>query len=837
MKARPVGRSRSSQPKEPAAPPRLTRRADRRGENIVVRWRRLEGESWLALRTARDVIELVSGHMQPRLDSPVALGSPTAAGQPVAQSGSPLGFVEAPDRIAGAEWTGDPHELIRLVTDAGRLVSRNRRLDGVRPLKLRPVANNNGNGPTSRRIHVRPGEGGKKPRKKNPDLDPFAGLERYGQVTRWSIAGGAWLAVIEVDPLGNTVIGARLSDEDRNENFLQQVLPNMGLAARFPEELRVRYILLAEDMPGWRHVRIDEDIPPAEDTLERDDILLLQKWAREGWLEHVVWRDPRRLARDIVPAELIGRFLEQSRIGLWFADTGRRIDLTREKLLLRTQNMVAAEDWEHTTRKLQLAKITHGPLADKGWKNPPFGFVVDEYGFPKQDPVQWQWVLRMFEIADSLASEDISSFSSRKVAIQLAEEGCTFSQSYLGKLLHKLVYATGEWSVMVRGVEVAQKPIELIDPVPLDRFLRVQDALALRRGHKHTVTRLGDFLFNYVETVHGRCADLVGAGPRPMIRGDRHHRTGALRYRHRGKVPEGCVGTGQGRNGAHVWSRDLIEPPVVEAIRELATHPQVLKAAADAARHQIASSSPRLAPEQRTELERQRAQLLREQDLAADEWVERSPERGGSPDLSGFQMIFDSYERKITAISRRLDADAKAAASTLAVDPRSVSPDRVTAFLEIMSLEVPEDAFLRHLRARLFQRIVHRVVIADEGDEIVITLEGHLVPESADIEAANPVLASADLLDGYVRHKAGEQPKAESELARADALVDTASSVSTEETLSTYYSELPSMLGAKRRLALERRRLDHIGWWRMAHRQPGGVASWRRIVRVERAAQ
>jgi hypothetical protein len=105
-------------------------------------------------------------------------------------------------------------------------------------------------------------------------------------------------------------------------------------------------------------------------------------------------------------------------------------------------------------------------------------------------------------------------------------------------------------------------------------------------------------------------------------------------------------------------------------------------------------------------------------------------------------------------LRRRLEADDEAASRDDGETPRRGDAQRLRDFLEIMTLQTPEDTFHKQLRARLFQRVVQRIEIDDPGHgPVTITLYGHLVPETSPLERANPIHACHDLLDGYAERK------------------------------------------------------------------------------------
>lgn len=743
------------------------------------------------------MVELVLGHIQRRLDAPEILSPASAAsggrGWTTAQAAEPISYVQAAERVVGLVGGAFDGVATHALTDRGRalkLKPRARRrescslagvMDGV-PDKA--VSEGYDDAVRRRRpatINVRPGRGGAQ-RQLGVARDRMAGLERF-DTTWWPVPGpGTMLGLIRRNPDGNGVAVCRLSGEDRDDTLVDQIEKALALEAANSDTLSYRYILLALDMAGTREVRPPRSLPAEPGTLERDDIILLEKWFAEGWVEHAVWRDGRRMAREILPAEQILHSLRRSRVNLWLSSYGRMIDWHSDRLGMRALNLVAAEDRDNIERSLQDARLRKGPLSGKGWRNsaPRFGFIKDPRTLERrQDTEQWPWILRTFELADVGVFEDKGGLSTRTLAKALAEEGCPFDHERIRQMLKDPIYATGEWTVNVRGIPVAQEPIRLENPVPLDRYLRVQQKLALRQGSTKR-TPLGEFLFNYVETVHTQCTgEIWGKNPILVrgwiVNGQEDERL----MRHSPSVPACCKGNGRARRGAFRWERADLQNPVVEKLRELVEHPEVLAEAARAVRHQIATTSTRLNDGQRAELERELDRLMKLEEAAADEWVEKALREASDSDtdearrdrVAQYAKAAESLARKRAGIERRLEADTQARGAAGPV-PYAVEgeEDLKRAFLEIMTVETPSDPQMLALRARLFQAIVSSIEIDDDGDPekpIVVTIYGHLVPDHARA-AASPLVATRDLLRSYLVQQSGALPDSERRLAEIE---------------------------------------------------------------------
>ncbi|HVV49664.1 MAG TPA: hypothetical protein VHO06_08395, partial [Polyangia bacterium] len=460
----------------------------------------------------------------------------------------------------------------------------------------------------------------------------------------------------------------------------------------------------------------------------------------------------------------------------------------------------------------------------------PYGFVRDPKTYRlTEDPEAWRGILRAFELADIGLGAGGVGLSASKIAEQLAAERFEFDHDRVRTILKDPIYATGEWTVKIGEIDVPQTPVELVNPVPLDRFQRVQDWMALRSGGDEN-TPLGDYLFNCVETVHKRCMDLTGGVQnRPIrVRGYNLKHLKRQKMRHYPVTPECCKGEGRGKAGAWEWDRELLERPVVEELRKLATHPEILRQAQLAEQHDIARTSARLTRDQREDLQRQLDALVQEREAAADRWVS-SIMPGKTPDYSDYERIDKSFTKQIDALQRRLDNDrAMAEAERETPDLQASHEDRLAAFLEILTVDRPEDARMKALRARLFSLIVSRLIIDDEGEgPITITVEGVLVPPGSPAEVANPLHAAGDFLDRYVREKNGHKGLEERALERAEK-VKTDFESSHSKSVSTVLLDLPKIPTKQEWRRLRRASLANKNWNRgRRQRDDGGTLVWR----------
>ncbi len=803
-------------------------------------WRKLPGSERDVEQAAREVAATVLGHIQRAADAPEAFvpaAARTAGWQP-AQAREPISYQEASRQIAGLQWVGGtaPFRLvdadgkpIEVENNVPRRSLRDNRRVPLEPQPRRPRR--------PARVLVRPGEGGLK-RYAGSEIDPAEGLNNaldtyfgseYESITWWRSTHGATLGLLTLDPEGDTAICCRLSVEDRGEYFSGQVHPTGALCRN--AGLRVRHVLFAVHMSGTREVRHERASSPPQWVAERTDMLEVDEWIRDGWLRHIVVRDGDRIARDLVPGFMLLDRWRDNDIGLWIASLGRQIDYVADRQTLQMMMVVSEGERINVRRRLGMSALTKGPLAGNGHLGPTrFGLIRDKHTKRLHaDPEQWPFILRAFELADSGLAGDGNGLSIRKLGEALAEEGCPFSFDRLRKILQDPIYATGEYTTYVHGVPIAQRPAELDNPVPLDRFQRVQGLLKTRKG-KNSSTPLGEYLLNTVEAVHLQCEDVRNHRNQPaLIKGWlRPKRSQERLYRHSIFTPECCKGTGRGAQGAFTWRRDELDRAIVRKVRELAQHPEVLKQLACAQRHEIAASNARLSDRQRRELEQELEGLEERIESETDAYVQRTI---NTPKLNGdaYRVFIGALTKRKQQLETRLRRDDELRARTADPDVQSVHEDRLQTFLELMTLDVPEDPLHRQVRARLFQQIVSRVLIDDDGTgPITITLEGHLVSEaSPSFGDDNPVLHAADLLDAWRSHSSGKRPAAEAELARIEpkrsiqeeeeaggGQVNTDLSALPDKSVLIYarYASLQRLPATRKLEQLRRQRLDATGW-------------------------
>jgi hypothetical protein len=262
-------------------------------------------------------------------------------------------------------------------------------------------------------------------------------------------------------------------------------------------------------------------------------------------------------------------------------------------------------------------------------------------------------------------------------------------------------------------------------------------------------------------------------------------------------------------------------------VREIASHPEVLRQLTLATRHVVADTSTRLTPEERRELEQQLETLISDREAAADVWIEKGSGEG-TPDFDDFQLAVRGYNRRIAALERRLQNDeALAAAEEKEGDGTGPRDKRLEDFLEIMTVERPSDPRMMALRARLFSLIVSKVIIDDDGrGPITLILESNLVPPDSPVELANPLYAAGDFLDRYRREKEGRTSPEDRVLSHAEA-VKTDFESSHHKSVFTLLPELKNLPTGVALKRMRRNQLDFSNWHIRGMLKTDGVVAWR----------
>jgi hypothetical protein len=863
--------------------------------HVRVRWRREDLSPAEFEGRLRAVAELVLGLPQLKPDRPTVLGSGRGAAggrTKLSQSPEPLSFRVAEERFAGMAWsvnldspeavrrallverpetggagggadansgrgdgpvsaapaTGRPSSTIpdngRARTSNGAVSEESEQTSAPEPKDPSELERELKTGPRRQRkpmvINRRPGDGGRHLNAKRSGMaDVIGGLEEYGEVSWRQVAGGAWLGIIELDADGNTALACRVSstDIDRGEILVNQIKPCLALAQRY-EELIPRFIVLGYNMAGTREIR-GPGVLPRPGQLERDDLTLVLESLANGVIEHAVWRESGRMAREMVPGTLLLRELKDLGAGMWLAEKGRRMDHNTDRLSMLTEMVISEEERRNIVRRTQMGAINKGPLSGRGWPaQKKFGFIRNEDGYFVQDHKQTPWIKRAFELADSGDFlEDGGGLSTRKVTDRLAAEGCPFDHDRIRTLLQDEIHATGAFTVNLRGQPIAQTPIALVDPVPLDRFRRVQMLLELRQGSTK-VTPLGEFFLNYISTHHAACGgDADEPAKHSRLYGRCFARSPKQRtYRH--YTGGGCQGV--------TWKRHELEHPIIEAVRQLASHPEIRRQLELATQHQVAATTPAVDALALESLRRQLQAVQAQHAELTQSYVEDLG-NGTTVNLAAYTELVGGVQGQIARLERQIKAAEAHLGDGLNGNGQAQGPatspttdERLETFLDILTLDPPEDPYQRALRARLLQTVISRVIVSedqDEGGEVVTVIEiwSPLVPEGAGVgqELGDPLHLTGELLDQEAHRRRNGLPKPMLEPNLSGVQTDL--SPLDDKSVWTRYDDFLNMPGAKE---LGRRNAKKLSSTRWATKSSGrgnngdGKPRWRLRLRL-----
>jgi hypothetical protein len=514
------------------------------------------------------------------------------------------------------------------------------------------------------------------------------------------------LLIWEDNPDGDGVLAARLSGRELQggETAMGQVHPQREMARRLG--VRPRLIIVSINNSGQRRYE------------NRPDFRIIEEAIGLGWCRWVAWRNPDRIAREVLPAELFYDLLRRQDVGLLLSERGGEVDWDHDRVYLRTLGIVSAEEAISITKRTQSAIRTRYPDQRRGWPaSKRFGFRRNwATKYLEVHPEQWEYVKRIHLRYSEL--EDGRGGGLRALQAELLACGCELSVERIRCILRDPIYVTGEFSATIDGVVVPQRPIALDHPIPEHVFQRNQELLSLRSG-RETRTPPGWFCLNGVPVRHARCADLSnGRGLHPLLKG-RILFGKVEAYRHSPWVPSCCRG--------YVLDRVTLEAPVTRALRSLGE---------DAAL-QLAWQERRLALERGYTpliLDGRRAQVLRmrirnrelQRAQLTRAYLERLDQGEEANELAYSQLVH-ALDQEIAQLGERLRASGAAPAVSASGPP----PELVDALEHVLTDDVPNDPARRLQRAALVQALVEEIVLEDTEDGIVVRVV--MRPRQADV--------------------------------------------------------------------------------------------------------
>jgi hypothetical protein len=152
--------------------------------------------------------------------------------------------------------------------------------------------------------------------------------------------------------------------------------------------------------------------------------------------------------------------------------------------------------------------------------------------FLEQDLEQWPCVLEVNAMHSRLRSDGGTSV--RELADFLTEKlGFTISRDRVPTMLKNPMYVTGMAHVTYEGTAYPIRPIELVNPLPVEVFELNQSLMSAVKGRQH-IHPLGYFLLNTIDFRHEACQHVIDDKQRPV-----RLRSEGGSYRHNRRCPRG----------------------------------------------------------------------------------------------------------------------------------------------------------------------------------------------------------------------------------------------------------------------------------------------------------
>jgi DNA invertase Pin-like site-specific DNA recombinase len=547
-------------------------------------------------------------------------------------------------------------------------------------------------------MKAKQGSGGRMPR-----ALPFTGttatrelIEEFGH-PHDEPARGCQMLRFDLYPSGAGLLLARLSGRELQggETAMGQVHACRALANA--ESLRPRAVIVTIGNSGARSFN------------DRPDLQLAKRAIEEGWLKWVIWRDPIRLARELMPAEEFYALLREHSVGLYFASMGRAVNWRQDRLAIRTLNMLGAEEREWIAERTHAALHSRYVDEGRGWPGTK-RFGIRRHWATKElevDPIQWEFAKRIHYGFADLGADGITGI--RLLRERLLKLGCELSVEEIRTILRDPIYVTGEYSVRIAGVETPQKPVPLADPIPAAVFAFNQQLLGARKG-KNTRTAVGEFLLSAVEFSHRPCRDLRNKdGARPLLRGRREPGRKRLAYRHLPWVPKACYGL--------VLDRDNIDPPVLKQLLALAGNPALQAAWLAAEPVPAFSASGELLDENARKALRQRIRQRRRQKAQLTRTFLERGDADGTVEAAAYWELVAAISEEIEDLEARL-----ASVDGSVAPPAAPAAAELRAAMAEVLVETPGSDGELVRRSALVAALLREVVV-DEVEPGVITVE------------------------------------------------------------------------------------------------------------------
>jgi len=532
--------------------------------------------------------------------------------------------------------------------------------------------------------------------------------ERYGDPQEVA-DGGSLLLIWDMDPEGDGIVAARLSSQDvqKGETAMAQIHNGLALAAG--HALTPAHAIVAMRTSG----ALDYDL--------RVDFAFIRDRIASRGLRWICYREPDRVARDQHAATSFYKYLQTTDTGLYLCSLGRKVDWDShgDTLLIGTLGVIGEFE------RANIRSRTHGAIKSRyietGRGFPGLvliGFRRNAHGYLEQDPEQWPYVLQIHEMYSRLKPDGGTSV--RGLSAFLTEKlGFPVSRDRVRRILKAPIYVTGIKHVNYGGQAYPLRPIELVNPVPVETFELNQSLMGAVKGRQRQ-NALGHFLLNRIDFRHDLCEDETGADGRPVLL-----RAEGNTYKHNRKCPHlECRG--------FAVPHRKVDAVIISELLRLCEHPDVQREYQQRARNSADAEKPFvgiLSPSQQrsiqariTDLARQRAEIVRT-------WMH---EGANSHDLDPryLQESLQHIDAEISRLERQLDMSERlhAAQRRPRLDDRAQLLDRAR---QILTPETPDDPELCQRRVIFVQQALSKVIARRTESGFEVELYGPLIPAEA----------------------------------------------------------------------------------------------------------
>ncbi len=440
----------------------------------------------------------------------------------------------------------------------------------------------------------------------------------------------------------------------------------------------------------------------------RPDFEIVREGIELGWCKWVAWRGPDRIAREVLPAELLYDLLRTNGIDLFLTSLNRAVDWDRDHIYLRSLGLASATEAASIKARTQGAIRARYPDMRRGWPGQrKFGFRRNLYTkFLEVDPEQWEFVKRIhFGYADATSAQ---TNGLKAVAANVSALGCDLSYSQVRRCLMDRIYVDGRFFSTVDGEEIEQHPIALDDPIPEEVFQRNQELLKLRESRR-TTTQVGEYCLNSIPVIHEACCDLRNdKGYAAHLRG--RTISGVRAYRHSPWIPTDCRGFS--------IPQETLETAVIETVRSKLASDALNAAFAESCRKaQRGFDTQILTPENKRHIRRQ----VRERTQLKAQLTRRYLDSLGSscaPSPQAYWDLVGALSAEIDHLERRLQSREPTPTVSELPDTRDLL-EKLHLFVPVATPLVAER---RILRAALLNALISEIRVSVEGRNLDVTV-------------------------------------------------------------------------------------------------------------------